>query len=203
MFPPSLAVAGPPSPRETAQRSASQPAALSRGLLGDPHGEERPRTPQMVGREREQDAPTRRLAPEEQRLVAPGRFHGAGEILGVDDVERVLLRAEALEKGARLRSVPAEAQLDAQEMAMKDAAASRENRRGDRPSEEGRHVVRDALFERVRVRRHPEVEGPLCFENVLRKRAEGGEREGLLKELVERGLAELARGPVDGGGDFR
>ena len=179
----------------------AQPAAFSRGLLGEPHGQERPRTPQMVGRERERHAPARRLAPEEQRLVAPGRFHGAGEILGVDDVECVLLRAEAREKAARLRSVLAEAQLDAQEMAMKDAAASRENRRGDRPSQEDRHVVRDALFERVRVGRHPEIEGPLCCENVLRERAEGRERERLLKELVERGLAELARGPVDGGGD--
>ncbi len=54
-----------------------QPAALRRSLLGEPHGEQRPRAPQMVGREVEQDAPARRLAPEEQRLVASGRLHGA------------------------------------------------------------------------------------------------------------------------------
>ena len=83
---------------------------------------------------------------------------------------------------------------------MEHARAGREDSEREGPAEEGGDVFRDPMLESVRVGGDPGVERSLGAELLLRDRAKRRERHGLLEQLVERGLAELARGPVDRGG---
>ncbi len=89
---------------------------------------------------------------EDERLVAPGRFHGTREVLGVDDVERALLRAGTRRgRTAAAGASAARRSSSLQEVAVEDARARREDPERERPAEERGDVLRDAALEGVRV----------------------------------------------------
>ena len=175
-------------------------SALFQRLLGQADREDRATAPQVIRREGEVDAAARTVGAQDEGFVARRRLDGAREVLGIDDFEGVLAGCERGQERGRSRSLRGEAQLEPQEMAVKHARAGRKDSERERPAEERGDVGRDTALEEIRVGGNERVERGLGSEGDLRDRTKRRERHGLLEQLVECGLAELARGPVDRGG---
>jgi hypothetical protein len=135
---------------------------------------------------------------QEKGLVAPGGIHRAGEVRRIRLLEGAAPPERRAHRLGRRRGA-FRPELDAEEVAVEDAGACREEADREGSSNEPGDVFRDASLEVARIRGNVDVEGGLRSEDLLRRALEPRQCDRLAEQLVEGVFPELARGAVDGG----